>query len=99
VEKLEVVRCFLEKADTKNPAVSAAGFLAGGLHAKNGGCRGETHAMPALTCGQTECQRNMRLARAAVAEQQDVFAAIQILASCQLQHQRLVERRDGQESE
>ena len=26
--------CFREKADEKNPAVSAAGFFAGGLHAK-----------------------------------------------------------------
>ena len=34
---LEVVRCFREKADETNPAVEAAGFFVGSLHAKSEG--------------------------------------------------------------
>ena len=55
--------------------------------------------MAALTCSQTERQGDVGFAGAAVAEQQDVFLAVEILASRQFQDQGLVERGDGEEVE
>jgi hypothetical protein len=43
--------------------------------ADQGGGGDEANAMPALTCGQAQRQGDVRLAGAAVAEQQDVFPA------------------------
>ena len=60
--------------------------------ADQGGGGDEANAIAALTCGQAGRQGDVRLAGAAVAEQQDVLPASHVLASCQFEDQRLVER-------
>src|SRR5260370_39621936 len=55
--------------------------------------------MPALTCSQAQSQGDVRLPRATVAQQQDVLAAGEELASCEFQYSGSVQRRDGQEVE
>jgi hypothetical protein len=55
--------------------------------------------MPALAGRQAERQRDVRLAGAAVAQQQDVFLARQELAACQFEDQRFVQRGDDEEVE
>ena len=59
----------------------------------------EANAMTALTSCQTERQCDVCFAGAAVAEQQDVFLAVEILRARQFENQRLVQRRDGEEVE
>ena len=59
----------------------------------------EADAMPALAGRQAERQRDVRLAGAAVAQQQDVFLARQELAACQFEDQRFVQRGDDEEVE
>jgi hypothetical protein len=53
----------------------------------------------ALAGDQTEIQHDAAFASAAVAEKKKIFLSRQILAAGQFQHQRLVERGDGQEIE
>ena len=53
----------------------------------------------ALASRQAERKTNMRLARAAIAERDDVFARDDVLAARQLQDERLVERGDRRKVE
>ena len=59
----------------------------------------KAHGEAFLTGGQTEAKGDMGLAGAAVAERDDVLAALDVLAARQFQDQHLVERRDGLEVE
>ena len=60
---------------------------------------GEAHEQSPLTRSQTETDGDMGLAGATVAESDDVVAALDVLASCQLQNQSLVQGRHRQEVE
>ncbi len=52
---------------------------------------GEAHGQSPLTRSQTETEGDMGLAGATVAESDDVVGALDVLASCQLQNQSLVQ--------
>ncbi len=54
---------------------------------------------PTLAASQAKSQGDVRFAGAAVAQQQDVLATDEELASRQFQYQGLVQRRDGEEVE
>src|SRR6516162_323807 len=60
---------------------------------------GEADREALLAGGQSEAERNVSLAGAAVAERDDILAARNVLGACQLQYQGLVERRDDGEVE
>ena len=76
-------------------------FLVSGLHqlVNQGGGRGEAHREPLLAGCQTKAESDMGLAGAAVAERDDVLAALGIFTARQLHDQHLVERWDGLEVE
>src|SRR4051794_23562444 len=63
------------------------------------GGRGETYGHPVLAGGQTEPERHMGLAGAAVAERDHVLPLADVVAARQVEDQHLVQRRDGQEVE
>src|SRR5208282_2620510 len=67
--------------------------------ADQSGSGDEANAMTALTSGQTQRQGDVRLTCAAVAEQQDVLLACQVLRARQFEDQGLVECGDGEEVE
>ena len=58
---------------------------------------GEVHGEAPLAGGEAEGQSDVRLAHAARAEQDRVLAALDVIAACEVQHQHLVEARDGLE--
>ena len=64
-----------------------------------GGGGGEADREALLAGGQPQAEGNVGLAGAAVADRDDVLAAGDVLRAGKLQHQRLVERRQGQEVE
>src|SRR5262245_31510828 len=63
------------------------------------GRRTESNGEAALAGGEAESQTHMRLAGAAVAQSDDVFAGDNIFAASEFKRQRLVERWDGGEVE
>jgi hypothetical protein len=63
------------------------------------GRSGEAHAVSTLAGCQAKSQSDVRFARAAVAQQQNVLAAGKELSSRQFQHQDLVQHRYGEEVE
>ena len=60
---------------------------------------GEAHPIALLAGREPQRQRQMGLARAGVAQSQDVLSAVEILRAGQLQHQAFVHRRDRTELE
>ncbi len=64
-----------------------------------GGGGGEADAETLLTSGQPETESDVGLAGAAVAERDDVLAALDVFAAGKLEHEGLVERGDGLEVE
>ncbi len=64
-----------------------------------GGGRGEADGKPLLTGREAETERDMGFAAAAVAERNDVFTTLDILASGQFQGEHLIERRECLEVE
>ena len=70
-----------------------------GLHelVDQGGGRGEAHRPATLAGGQSQAQGDVGLAGAAVADGDDVFMMLDVLAPGQLRDQWLVHRGDGGE--
>ena len=62
-----------------------------------GGGRGEAHRQAPLAGGQSQAQGDVGLAGAAVADGDDVFMMLDVLAPGQLRDQWLVHRGDGGE--
>src|SRR5690606_9169400 len=67
--------------------------------ADQGGGRGEANGQALLARGQTETERDMRLAGSTGAERNDVLAALDPFTAGQFQHLHLVELRNGGEVE
>src|SRR4030095_13428694 len=61
--------------------------------------RRKGHSKAALAGGEAECQAGMRLARAGIAQGDDILAGGDIFATCEFENERLVERRNGGEVE
>jgi len=59
------------------------------------GRRNESNRETVLAGSEAESQTHMRLAGAAIAQSDDVFAGDNILAAREFENERLVERRDG----